>query len=197
MTHATNALFPDGDCLTCESLAEAIKQKERVELTGEAWQRVSAAREMVERITSADIAAYGINAGVGSQKDYAVPSASLLEFNRRLVSAHATWVPGKFLTDNVVRGALIVLLNGFAKGNSGVSKELIQHIISRLADDQFPQIDAGGTVGASEHNSSCTDCRLASLLGKSLKIGLTESQGDTVSDQQQCGESDCRRNAAC
>ena len=150
MRHSSSALVLDGNTLSCESLVYAIRSKAGIELTQTAWQRASSARQVVEYIASSKVAAYGINTGVGSQKDFCVPAEELSLFNRRLVRAHATRVPGPELGDSVVRGALIILLNGFAQGRSGVSCELIRLIIDKLAEDRFPPVDAGGTVGASD-----------------------------------------------
>ena len=42
------------------------------------------------------------------------------------------------------------MLNGFAKGYSGVSADLVRLILQRIEQNSFPKIDASGTVGASD-----------------------------------------------
>lgn len=140
----------NGDELTCEILAAASHRELGIDVSEDAKRRIKAARAYVDQIVAEGRPAYGITTGVGSQKDSRVDMEAVALYNQRLVKGHATRVPGPSWEPETVRGALVVLLNGFAKGNSGVSPELVDLLVKKIAEDEMPTIDASGSVGASD-----------------------------------------------
>ena len=87
---------------------------------------------------------------MGSQKDYMVPQRDVAAYNMRLVRAHATRVPGPLLPDKILRAVLAIMINEFSQGHSGVSRALIETMIEAANTEQMPEIDASGSVGASD-----------------------------------------------
>ena len=87
---------------------------------------------------------------MGSQKDYRVPQRDVAAYNMRLVRAHATRVPGPLLPDKILRTVLAIMINEFSQGHSGVSRTLIETMIEAANTEQMPEIDASGSVGASD-----------------------------------------------
>lgn len=136
--------------LTVNSLVEAATSDRSFALDPAALDRIRSGREIVERIVTSGVPAYGINTGVGSQKNHAVEPSALAEYNRRLIRGHATRVPGPKLRPHVVRATMLVLLNQFASGHAGVSPELAQLLTTQLHAPDLPEIDAAGSVGASD-----------------------------------------------
>ncbi len=123
---------------------------QEVGLSESAWERVRYGRRVVERIVGERVPAYGITTGVGSQKDYAVSPEELKDYNRRLLIAHGTRVPGPVIEKEEARAAILIMLNLFASGSSGIRPVLLQSIIQRLKDDRIYPVDDGGSVGASD-----------------------------------------------
>ena len=121
-----------------------------VELSVEAWQRIAVSRGIVDDIVDSGQPAYGITTGVGSQKDFAVDGDGVTDFNERLIRAHATRVPGPVLKPVTVRAALIYMANAFGRGFSGVSAELVRLLLNKINTSDMPEIDASGSVGASD-----------------------------------------------
>lgn len=146
----SNSLILDGQNLSPESLVFAARSGQPVSLSMEAWNRISVSRQIVDTIVKNGQMAYGVTTGVGSQKDFEVPGDAVTNYNLRLINAHATRVPGPFLKSETVRGALIYMANAFARGLSGVSKGLVHLIITRINTSDMPEIDASGSVGASD-----------------------------------------------
>lgn len=136
--------------LTCVNLVMAAKGNTRVRVTNEAMARIKTTRMIVDEFIASGKPAYGITTGVGSQKNHVVDASVVHEYNRRLVKGHATRIPGPVWPSEIVRGALIVLLNGFACGKSGVSPELVNMIAKKVDTADMPVIDASGSVGASD-----------------------------------------------
>ncbi|MFT5112097.1 MAG: histidine ammonia-lyase [Parasphingorhabdus sp.] len=140
----------NGESLDPRQLVEAARSTRPVILDKEAWQRISVSRNIVDTLVESGQAAYGITTGVGSQKDFAVSSDAVSDFNQRLIKAHATRVPGPVLKAETVRAALIYLANSFARGFSGVSEDLVRLMLKRINTGEMPEIDASGSVGASD-----------------------------------------------
>jgi hypothetical protein len=90
-------LVLDGENLNPGLLVQAAQSTRPVALAETAWQRISVSRNIVDGIVESGQAAYGITTGVGSQKDFAVSSEAVSNFNQRLIKAHATRVPGPLL----------------------------------------------------------------------------------------------------
>ena len=116
----------------------------------ECWDQIARHRAVVDTIVRKGIPSYGITTGVGSQKDFVVSEGEIAAYNLRLVNAHATRIPGPVLAPAVVRAALIIMINEFALGFFGVSPQLLETMIAACNDNEMPQIDASGSVGASD-----------------------------------------------
>ena len=136
--------------LTCVRLMAAVRSATAFRLSDETRDRVSRARVEVEKILAGDAPVYGINTGVGSQKDHRVDPAEAALYNRKLVRGHATRVPGPTADEEVVRATLIVQLHELCSGCSGVSVDLVDLIAALASAPEMPSIDTSGSVGASD-----------------------------------------------
>lgn len=139
-----------GATLTCHDLVAIGRRARSAALDSAAWERIRAARSVVDRILEEKRPAYGITTGVGSQKDYSVDPAAAADYNLKLVAAHATRVPGPLLPPEAVRGALAYMANQYANGLSGVSDALVAEILEAVNGVEMPNVDASGSVGASD-----------------------------------------------
>jgi histidine ammonia-lyase len=74
--------------------------------------------------------------------------AELVELQRNIVRSHAAGV-GPPLEDDEVRAILALKINLFAKGRSGVRRQLVEHLVAMLKADLLPVIPAKGSLGAS------------------------------------------------
>lgn len=143
-------LILDGETLNSNTLIEAALNKREVILSDDAWQRITTSRAIVDEIVESGKSAYGVTTGVGSQKDYEVSSEVIANYNERLIKAHATRVPGPILRPEIVRAALIYMANAYGRGFSGVSEDLVRLILLLINTAEMPEIDASGSVGASD-----------------------------------------------
>lgn len=136
--------------LTCTRLVDAVHNATMFELTSDTRVRVLQSRKAVNTILAADVPVYGVNTGVGSQKDHRVSAEEAASYNRMLIRGHATRVPGPSVDAEVVRATLIVLLHELASGSSGASLELVELVADLASAPDMPCIDASGSVGASD-----------------------------------------------
>ena len=148
--HFDNPIVLDGVSLTCAQLVQAARQKSKVAITDDARERIVQGRKIVQDIANSGTPGYGITTGVGSQKDFAVAAHNMQDYNRRLARAHATHIGGAVLAPSRVRAALIILVNEFSLGLSGVSEPLVQLFTDQINSATMPKVSSYGTVGAAD-----------------------------------------------
>ncbi len=145
----SEAVEVDGQGLTLAAVGR-IAAGAPVRIAQRAWPRIRAGRDVVEEMVARAEPAYGITTGFGSQKDYALDPADIARFNRRVLTAHASFAPGEAARPDVLRAALGIQLNQFASGMSGVRPELVEALVDRLAAGRLPPVRLGSSVGASD-----------------------------------------------
>eukprot|EP01111_Echinosteliopsis_oligospora_P017843 TRINITY_DN7886_c0_g1_i2.p1 TRINITY_DN7886_c0_g1~~TRINITY_DN7886_c0_g1_i2.p1 ORF type:complete len:332 (-),score=69.39 TRINITY_DN7886_c0_g1_i2:526-1521(-) len=143
-------LVLDGFSLSIEKVCKYVQgHYSRVELSPDAEKRIHLGRQVVDRYVKENIQSYGISTGVGAQKDYDIAS-EMSVFNRKLLIAHSTVVPGPLLSKNTVKGTLLIQLNLYATGRCGISWKLVQALLQRINDETLPDAVDGCSTGASD-----------------------------------------------
>ena len=140
----------DGTGLSIEKIAELSHRSGPVDLSPQAWERIAAARAIVERQLAAGEAIYGTNTGIGSQKDVAVADRLLAEFSNRMIISEATDFPGPPAAEPVVRACLVVLINNIAGGRTGVRAELARRLLELYAAGRMPTVRDDTSYGIAD-----------------------------------------------
>jgi len=138
-----------GSTLTLDELLRVARGGEGVLLDAGVEARVRAARAVVEQVLDADTPVYGLTTGVGVRKRTRVEPDELAEFNRRLILEHRVG-QGDPAPADVVRAQLLLVVNGFARGTSGVRFELLEHVAQRLNDGASPVVRTLGSIGMAD-----------------------------------------------
>jgi histidine ammonia-lyase len=167
----------DGGGLTAEDVVRVARDREPVELEPAARARMAAAREIVESYLREGRPAYGLTTGLGSRVVHGVPAEALAEFSRHTVLGRANAV-GPPLPTEVVRAALVVRVNGLARGGSGARPELADALLDLLRHDVHPVVPSIGSVGAADI------CVLAHVGLVLLGEGEAELRGETMPGAQ-------------
>ena len=138
----------DGHHLSLADVVRVARDRAEFRVPEEAMRRVEAARAFLERCIAEGRTVYGVNTGIGHLARVTVPPASLEDLQRNIVLSHAAGT-GPDLDDDEVRGILLLKINLFAKGLSGVRPELVRHLVAMLEADVLPMVPAKGSLGAS------------------------------------------------
>lgn len=144
----TESLEVDGRSLTLEPFLAVVRHGSAVALLPSAWEAIRAARASVEHVAAEERPVYGVNTGFGRLADVRIPPGKLGELQRNLVRSHASGA-GAALPEEVVRGMMLLRLNVFAKGHSGVRPELAELLVGCLNRHLYPFVPEQGSVGAS------------------------------------------------
>lgn len=162
-------LVLDGESLTLERLVEAARNpRVTVTVAESAWERVKICRDVVDRAVRDYLAAkteaerkrkavYGVTTGFGEFKTRLVDNASLRKLQENILLSHAVGFgtdeneenPANYFPADVIRTAMILRVNTFLKGHSGVRTELVQHLLTMINRGIVPLVPTRGSLGSS------------------------------------------------
>jgi histidine ammonia-lyase len=170
----------DGHRLTLGDVVRAARERTPARVAPDAMRRVAAARAFLERCVAEGRRIYGVNTGIGHLAHVTVPSEDLEELQRNIVRSHAAGV-GPPLADDEVRAILLLKINLFAKGHSGVRPALVERLSEMLARDVLPVIPAKGSLGASGDLAPLAHVALALIgEGEARLAGRTLPAGEAL-----------------
>jgi histidine ammonia-lyase len=143
-------LFLDGQNLSLDDLISVTRQPGYpIRIIPKAIQRMKKSRHWVDsiQITGKPVV-YGLNTGFGSKATVSIDREKLRDLQRNLIMSHAAGTGNPFPIE-VVRAAMIMRINTFAKGYSGVSLEVVETLIEMLERGVTPWVPEQGSLGAS------------------------------------------------
>ena len=139
----------NGSSLTMAELVRVARQHERVELHPDTAEPMAVARAVVERIVAAGIPAYGLTTGVAARKRHTIAADEQAEHNRLMIETDMVG-QGPDAPEDVVRGTILRLVNGFAKGTAGVRSELVDRLVAALNNGASPTVKQYGSLGMAD-----------------------------------------------
>ncbi len=138
----------DGSSLGIENLVAIARHNEKVELAGDALERIRVCRAMLEDKLAKKEIMYGTNTGIGEFSEVILDDDQVKDFQKFLVYNHAAGI-GDPLPIEYVRAALASRVNVHAHGNSGCRPEITLTLIEMLNKGVTPIVCRKGSVGAS------------------------------------------------
>jgi len=120
-----------------------------VELSPAARISIQDSRAVVDKALATGRAVYGLNTGLGHMSNVRLPDEDLLSIQERMLAGHAGGF-GRDLPTTIVRAAMMVRINGMARGGSGVSPAAVDILVAMLNMRVHPVIPAFGSVGAGD-----------------------------------------------
>jgi histidine ammonia-lyase len=138
-----------GHDLTLAEVLRVAREAERVEIDPAAFATMSEARAVVERALERGDEVYGLTVGVGPAKSFRVDLQKMREFNSLMVYGSALG-QGPDASEEVVRGTLLRLANGFVSGTPGVRRELAERLVDALNRRECPQVHMLGSIGQAD-----------------------------------------------
>lgn len=163
----------DGSSLRLEDLVRVARDpRVPVELAGDAMARVRQSCEQIQEIArkyreelaklrrgeeAHPVLDYGITTGFGEFKNIPIPPEQLEQLQGNILLSHAVGVgemaddlhPSNFFEPEVVRAALVIRLNAFLKGHSGIRPEMVRVVQAMVNRGVIPLVPIRGSVGSS------------------------------------------------
>jgi histidine ammonia-lyase len=134
--------------LTLEEIRDVAVDERRVALSSGAVSKIKRAHRFLQSKISEGDTLYGVNTGFGLLSNVKIPAPQIEALQYNLLRSHACGV-GSYLSDEQVRGMLLLRAANLALGHSGVSLKLVEHILDVLNRGICPLIPEQGSVGAS------------------------------------------------
>jgi len=141
------ALILDGSGLTTEKLEQIARNKEKVEISKDALERIKACRSMLEQKIQAKEIMYGTNTGIGEFSEIVLSDEQVKNFQRYLIYNHSAGI-GDPVPIEFVRAAIASRINVHAHGNSGCRPQITLTLLEMLNKDVIPVVCQKGSVGA-------------------------------------------------
>jgi len=138
----------DGSSLTLSVVEDVARRRRPVALAPEAVERIRAAADLVDRFVQAGTKVYGVTTGVGELRTVFISPDLSRELQKNVLRSHAAGV-GPHLPQDAVRAMLVLRINSFCSGHSGVRLETVQALVEFLNRGLHPAVPAQGSVGAS------------------------------------------------
>ncbi len=133
--------------ISLEQIESITFEKATINVDNDTLEKVSHSFRFLTSF-SKDKIIYGINTGFGPMAQYRIENGELNQLQYNLIRNHACGM-GNPLDEIYARSVLIARLNAFLQGNSGVSPNVVEKLISFLNNNIIPEIFEHGGVGAS------------------------------------------------
>ena len=134
--------------LTLHDIQQLLQQSSTIQLDPSAFANIEQARALVKQLAKGEQSVYGINTGFGKLAHQKISYDDLCLLQKNLILSHAVGV-GEPFNQEIVQLIMLLKINSLARGYSGVSSELIVHLMALYNHRIFPLIPSQGSVGAS------------------------------------------------
>lgn len=138
-----------GNNLTVEEVWEIAVNGAKVEISAEAQKKLEDARAFVMDILNSDTPVYGLNRGVGWNKDRKIENDDLADFNRKLIYSHTLGIAPE-ASEEEVRSVMAVRLNTLLCAHTGVDPAVARRYADFLNAGIHPVMPERGSVGEAD-----------------------------------------------
>lgn len=144
-----------GGDLSIEDVINVSRNNYKVSISQEAMKKVISSYEELKKISDSNNPVYGVNTGFGTFSKVVLDSKDLCRLSHNIIKSHAV-ASGSYLPNDVVKAAMLVRLNSFLLGHSGVSPLTVNTILEMINKNVIPLVPSKGSL------SSCGDLALLS-----------------------------------
>lgn len=142
-------LILTGEPISLNDLYSVAYKDRKVEIAQVAIERAKKAREILFEMAADGKPVYGLNRGVGWNKDKEFDQEFFSEYNRNLLNSHCLGV-GPYHDKEDVRMILLIRLNKALTGHTGISVELLDHYRDFLNYKIHPRIPKRSSIGEAD-----------------------------------------------
>ena len=141
-----DTIMLNGGGLTLDDLYRVAYERQPVSLAPEAVERAAKARQVLFDMAAAGEPVYGLNRGVGWNKDKEFDPAFFETYNRNLINSHSLGV-APYCSAEEVRTMLCIRLNTALCGRTGISTEILEMYRDFLNRGIHPRVLRRGSIG--------------------------------------------------
>ncbi len=138
----------DGFNLKIDDVRNVARNGWNVSVTTDALANITASYTTLMELAASDAPLYGVNTGFGSFSNIKLAKEQMNQLSRNIVLSHACAF-GEPLSDDIVRAAMLIRVNSFATGKSGVSVLAVNTLLDMLNKGVTPIVPSYGSLAAS------------------------------------------------
>ncbi|WP_128896556.1 aromatic amino acid ammonia-lyase [Longirhabdus pacifica] len=146
-----NTIMLDGNDLTIEDITKIARcddMQNEYKIADTALERIHKSNMVKQDIIHKQLPIYGVSTGFGDSAFRQISPEKTLQLQKNLIQFLSCGI-GPVAHRDVARATMIIRANCLIKGNSAVSMEVIEQILTLLERDITPIIPEKGSVGAS------------------------------------------------
>ncbi len=133
--------------LTLDDFYNILYNKEKIKINPKALEKVQSNFNFLDKYCKGKVI-YGINTGLGPMAQYRIDDKDCIQLQYNAIRSHSSGT-GNPIPETYVKSAMIVRLNNFLKGYSGIHPEVVELLKNLINKDIYPLIPEHGGVGAS------------------------------------------------
>ncbi|MFW9904215.1 MAG: histidine ammonia-lyase [Candidatus Thorarchaeota archaeon] len=138
----------NGDNLSISTMVAIARNGIEVTISKEAKERINDASKIIQDILKEKRRIYGITTGFGYLQNKVISPQDTQKLQNNLVISHAAGVGPEF-SHEIVRGMMVLQVNKFARGHSGIRLEVAYLLVELLNKGITPVVPSQGSLGAS------------------------------------------------
>lgn len=170
-----------GQSLSLAEIRPALNGPIHVDLASSVRKTIQASHNILRAHLEKGTRIYGVNTGFGKLSQVQISEKDQKQLQTNLVHSHVAGV-GEPFSDGIVRTAMLLKLQTFSKGASGVRAEVADQILHFLNHDILPIVPSRGSVGASGDLAPLAQIALAFLGQGNVRLqGKIISAGEALS----------------
>lgn len=144
-----NKVIINGKNLTFQNVYNVAFENYYVDIDIAALEKVKKSNKLIFHLADKGEPVYGLNRGVGWNKDKEVKSEYFARYNRNILNSHTLGIEPN-CTEEEVRAVMLIRLNCALCGSSGLSVKIINMYKDFLNKGIHPVIPRRGSVGESD-----------------------------------------------
>ena len=142
------AVVLNGQSLTIQDLVEITRFGRTIALSEEAKKRIQKARSIIEEKLSNNEVIYGVSTGFGKLANEVISPEEREILQKNLIKSHSIGF-GSYVPDDIVLGAMVIEVNSFCNGASGIRLSVVEMLVSLINNRVVPLVPSIGSLGAS------------------------------------------------
>lgn len=139
-------LILNGKDLILDDINDVAYNNKKIELDPEALKRAKKSRQILFDLAATGQAVYGLNRGVGWNKDKEFSTEFFEDYNRNLLNSHSIGIE-PYNSDEEVRAMMLIRLNKALAGSTGISIEILEMYKEFLNNGIHPCVPRRGSIG--------------------------------------------------
>lgn len=173
-------LVLNGNELSLKDMINVTRNGEKIALSEDSVERIKSAEAFVKKVVDEKRVVYGITTGFGKFSDVVISKEETAALQKNLIMSHSCGV-GKPLSEDVVIGVMLLRINNFANGRSGIRLSSVETLVEMINKRVVPVIPEKGSLGASGDLAPLSHMVLVMLgMGEAFYGGERMSGGDAM-----------------